>query len=195
MELCTIDTVGAYLYQDYPDDAEPLYLKLEPGVAEACGLEPCQIYRVRKYLYGLPDAGRAYYRAYSAHLKSNGYLQTISDPCLFMKEGGGARTYVWIHVDDTFVEGLIEFKKVASELNHSDVLTKRVVGQDFRYKAQGLLGLQPGEMRVPSVACKRKKGVGEGVHFDVGPAIADAGGHRSMTEQGPVSTGIGDRYS
>jgi hypothetical protein len=466
MKLCTIDTVGAYLYQDYPDDAEALYLKLEPGVAMACGLEPSQLYRVRKYLYGLPDAGRAYYRAYSAHLKSNGYLQTVSDPCLFVKEGDGARTYVWIHVDDTFVastsateitliqeilrkefeitvsdnvdqylgvqmdrlsdgsvkltqpkllaqlfeefkpgemsrratapmygreeddhdtspierrryqhllgalmyllksrpdiataisfaathavtptvaayeellycvnylyqtkeeglvlmqgaigrdlvlrchvdasylvhpdskshtgfcmsfgdigtfysksskqklvttssthaearaafqlvqeivfvvklceelcrpislpvivlednqplidlsgeisgktkqckhflmlinyirerveEGIIQFQKVASELNHSDILTKRVVGQDFRHKAQGLMGLIPGEMRVPPIASKRKKSPGEGVHFDVGPALSDAGSHGCLTEQGPVSTDIGGRCS
>jgi hypothetical protein len=72
---------------------------------------------------------------------------------------------------------------------------QEVVGQDFRHKAFGLMGLQPGEMRVPSVASKRKKGVGEGVHFEVGPASSDAGDHRSMTEPGPVPTGIGGRYS
>jgi hypothetical protein len=83
--------------------------------------------------------------------------------------------------------------KVASELNHSDVLTKRVIGQDFRHKAQGLMGLQPGEMRVPPVASKRKRGVGEGVQFDLGPAVGDAGGHRPMIKTGPVPTGIGGR--
>jgi hypothetical protein len=96
MELCTIDTVGAYLYQDCPEEGEILFLRLEPGVALACGLEPTQLYRVRKYLYGLPDA-------YSTRLKTNGYLQTASDPCLFVKEGAGDRTYIWIHLDDTFV--------------------------------------------------------------------------------------------
>jgi hypothetical protein len=75
-KLCTIDTVGASLYQDYPEEAEPLFLRLEPEVALACGLEPTQLYRVRKSLYGLPDAGRAYYHAYSTHLKNHGYLQT-----------------------------------------------------------------------------------------------------------------------
>lgn len=103
MEMCTIDTVGAYLYQDYPDDALPIYMKFESAVANACGLDPNQLYRIRKYLYGLPDAGRAYYQAYSQHLISHDYKQTISDPCLFVKFDGVNRTYVWIHVDDTFV--------------------------------------------------------------------------------------------
>jgi hypothetical protein len=103
MYKCTVDTVGAYLHQSYPDDAMPLYLTLPANVAEACHLNPKALYRIRKYLYGLPDAGLAYYKAYRKHLESNGYKRSISDPCLFIKIDGNIRTYVFTHVDDTFV--------------------------------------------------------------------------------------------
>ena len=103
MEQCIVDTVGAYLYQDYPDDAVPLYLSLPSNVAMVCGMDPSVKYRVRKYLYGLPDAGRAYYAAYSSHLMANGYKRTACDPCLFTRIVGRDRTYVWTHVDDTFI--------------------------------------------------------------------------------------------
>ena len=46
-------------------------------------LDPKQTYRVLKYIYGLPDAGRAYYDASSEHLTKHGYHRTVSDPCLF----------------------------------------------------------------------------------------------------------------
>jgi Reverse transcriptase (RNA-dependent DNA polymerase) len=101
--MCTVDTVGAYLYQDYPDDATPLYLTLPANVAQALGLDPLKYYRIKKYLYGLPDSGRAYYKAYAAHLSKHGYVRTTSDPCLFIKINGNSRTYVFTHVDDTFV--------------------------------------------------------------------------------------------
>ena len=103
MHKITVDTVGAYLHQVYPTDALPLYLVLSPNVAAAVGLEPGLKYRIRKYLYGLPDAGIAYYKAYSEHLIAKGYIRSISDPCLFYKLDGATRTYVWTHVDDTFV--------------------------------------------------------------------------------------------
>jgi len=105
MCMTTCDTVGAYLYQEYPSSLKPLYLTLPKLVAEVCGLNPDTTYRVRKYLYGLPDAGRAYYIAYTNHLISAGYTQTSSDPCLFMSldERRGMRTYIWFHVDDTFI--------------------------------------------------------------------------------------------
>jgi hypothetical protein len=127
MHTCSVDTVGAYLYEDYPSDAKPLYLKIEPHVAEAMGFNPNATYRIKKYLYGLPDSGRAYYRGYSQHLEANGYKRTISDPCLFVKIHNGRRTYVWIHVDDTFVasthaEELLEFQ--------------RVVGLKYKYTVQ-----------------------------------------------------------
>ena len=57
MHMCSIDTVGAYLYQEYPSTLKPLYMKLPRDVAEVCDLDPRTTYRVKKYLYGLPDAG------------------------------------------------------------------------------------------------------------------------------------------
>ena len=127
MHTCIVDTVGAYLYQDYPDDATPLYLKLEPHVAEALGRDPNALYRIRKYLYGLPDSGRAYYTAYSDHLISEGYTRTISDPCLFVKLTDNSRTYVWIHVDDTFV----------ASTNEGELLKfQQSVGKKYQYTVQ-----------------------------------------------------------
>jgi hypothetical protein len=112
---CTVDVTGAYLYQDYPDDAKPIFLTIPENVAVACGLDPTVKYRLRKYMYGLPDSGRAYYKAYSSLLIENGYTRTMSDPCLFTRFTEDSRTYVWIHVDDTFVcstspEELIRFQ-------------------------------------------------------------------------------------
>ena len=103
MPRCSVDVVQAYLNQDYPEDLLAIYITLPKNVAEVCGLDPKQLYRIRKYIYGLPDAGRAYYEAYSKHLISGGYERSVSDPCLFIKCNGPTKVYVWCHVDDTLV--------------------------------------------------------------------------------------------
>jgi hypothetical protein len=76
---------------------------LNPTVAEICSLDPEQYYQIVRYLYGLPDAGKAYYEAYSAHLIENGYEKSSFDPCLFYKINENETTFVVIHVDDTFI--------------------------------------------------------------------------------------------
>jgi hypothetical protein len=103
MNQALVDTVGAFLGQDYPDDLPALYVKLPREVALICGLDPAQVYRVVKYLYGIPDAGRAYYVAYRDHLVSKGYVQSAMDPCLFFTHVNHQYVYAWIHVDDTWV--------------------------------------------------------------------------------------------
>ena len=117
MHTCTIDTVGAYLNQDYPMDATPLYVTLPRNVAEVCGLDPEQTYRIHKYIYGLPDSGKAYYLAYRNHLLEHGYNPTFSDPCLFTKFEDNHRIYIWFHVDDTYVASsdkkyIMEFQNI-----------------------------------------------------------------------------------
>ncbi len=121
MHIQLIDTKSAYLCQDYPQDVTPLYIKLPKRVAEAIDLDPNQTYRVLKYIYGLPDAGRAYYDAYSNHLMENGFSRTVSDHCLFYKIVSPVRrVYVWIHVDDTLIaadllEDIESFKEMMTK--------------------------------------------------------------------------------
>ena len=81
MHRKTIDVVGAYLYQEYPNDALPLIVTLEPAVATICGLDPKQSYRIRKYLYGLPDAGKAYYKAYSTASSNDCFSLRFKEVC------------------------------------------------------------------------------------------------------------------
>jgi hypothetical protein len=80
MHMCSNDTVGAFLYQEYPESLKPLYVILLKAVAEVCNLNPKTTYRVKKYIYGLPDSGRAYYIAYRDHLINLSYVMTSADP-------------------------------------------------------------------------------------------------------------------
>jgi hypothetical protein len=99
---CTVDTVSAYLMQQYKE-SPALFIKFPHDAAIAAGLDPAIIYRIRKYLYGLPDAGRAYYLAYSKHLVEGGYTRSNLDPCLFFKYDGRDYIFISIHVDDTYL--------------------------------------------------------------------------------------------
>ena len=75
---------------------------------EALKIPSDVVYKIKKYIYGLPDSGRAYYLAYVKLLQDAGYKKAKSDPCLFFKFNGEERIYIWIHVDDTFVAATSE---------------------------------------------------------------------------------------
>ena len=40
MHRCIVGTVQAYLWQEYPEEALPLYLTLPDNISDCCGLEP-----------------------------------------------------------------------------------------------------------------------------------------------------------
>ena len=62
------------------------------------------MYRIEKYIYGLPDSGRAYYQAYAKLLVDFGYVKSKSLKFFSSIED---RIYIWVHVDDTFVAATI----------------------------------------------------------------------------------------
>ncbi len=78
---------AAYLNVPRPAAEIPILTKLEPFVAEICGLDPNQLYHnIDKFLYGLPDSsGRPFCRHYRDALIEEGYIMSNMDNCLFHK--------------------------------------------------------------------------------------------------------------
>ena len=118
--IATADITSAYLWTLYPKTAITLITRLERNVAEICGLDPKQLYRINKYIYGLPDSGRAFYHKYKAALEQEGYRCSTIDPCLFIRRENDEITFILLHVDDTFIftsrkENLHRFVKEMSK--------------------------------------------------------------------------------
>jgi ASC-1-like (ASCH) protein len=103
----TVDTVSAFLMQAYKDNPA-LFIKFPMEVCLAAGLDPDVIYRIYQYLYGLPDAGRAYYEALALHLINGGYTRSNFDSCLFYKFVNKELILLSIHVDDTYVAASVQ---------------------------------------------------------------------------------------
>jgi hypothetical protein len=90
---------ATYTNETYsPTVAHLTHSTLPKAVAEVCNPNPKTTYRVKKYIYGLPDSGRAYYIAYRDHLVNSGYVMTSADPCLFVRLTKDIRTFVWIQL-------------------------------------------------------------------------------------------------
>jgi len=85
-----------------------------------------------------------------------------------MKQDGGVSKWtknfmMLIHFCHKKVKhGLIAVEYIDSELNIADIGSKPIFGQDFRFKRQGLIGLQEGEHQ--ELPIKRVKKI---VTFDV----------------------------
>jgi hypothetical protein len=93
---------------------EDIYMRQPPGfAAEGQANKVCKL---KKSLYGLKQAARAWNEAIDKRLKEVGLIQSCFDPCLYFDSG---RTlFVLIYVDDLVIasedEGLVD--KVASAL-------------------------------------------------------------------------------
>ena len=145
------DVVGAFLYLDYPDDKAHIYLVLEDHVADLLNEPRGCWYRIKKYIYGLPDAGKAFYEMYRDYLVEHGYMPTISDPCLFHRVNGKDVTYIRIHVDDTYVCGssqlmvdeLFNVLKMKFEITTKEVVDSYIGIKHERLKSGDLKMTEP----------------------------------------------------
>jgi hypothetical protein len=103
LHMATMDIKSAYLNAALPPDADWIITTLEPHIAEVCGLDPKQEYRIANALYGLPDSGRIFYLHYKNALLAEGYTMSQFDHCLFFRISPTETTYIIVYVDDTFI--------------------------------------------------------------------------------------------
>jgi len=140
----TSDVKLAYLNCIYPDDIDWIVVYLEPWIADALGIERDQLFRVRRYIYGLPEAGRAFYELFKSKLEEEGYTMSAMDPCLFYRIQGDEETYIVIFVDDSFVYS--NRKEYIREYEHrmrthfeitTDPEAESFLGVTFTYDEEG----------------------------------------------------------
>jgi Reverse transcriptase (RNA-dependent DNA polymerase). len=58
--------------------------------------------RIRKALYGLPQAALLWYQHLTRTLTSAGYTSIASDHCVYVKQRGDKKSTICLHVDDLF---------------------------------------------------------------------------------------------
>ena len=144
LKRCTMDVKQAYLNVPYPEDADWIVVYLEPHIAEALGLDKNQLYRVKRYIYGLPESGRAFYEFYKDKLLSEGYSISKMDQCLFYRILAEEETYIAIFVDDSYTySNRDEYIKALEQRmrKHFDVTVEpeadAFLGINFTYDAEG----------------------------------------------------------
>jgi len=133
---CTADIKSAYLNVPRPKGEIPILTKLEPFVAEICELDPNQLYRIDKCLYGLPDSGRHFYRHYRDALVAEGYSMSRMDNCLFYKITDEETTFIVLFVDDTLI-----FSKRQADIDQFAIRMNNHYELTLDAKADSFLGI------------------------------------------------------
>ena len=138
LHMATIDIKSAYLNAALPPEADWIVTTLEPHIAEVCGLDPAQEYRIANALYGLPDSGRLFYQHYKAALLAEGYTMSAFDNCLFYKTTATETTYIIVYVDDTFI-----FSNSTANIDAVIANVGKHYEVNFDRDATSFLGLNP----------------------------------------------------
>ena len=89
------DVSTAFLHASLKED---VYVKQPPGHVVP-GKENC-VYKLKKAMYGLKNAPKAYSDHFMSVLSELGFQQSVKDECLWILRKGNARVYYLFHVDD-----------------------------------------------------------------------------------------------
>jgi len=88
-----MDVKGAYLKSKVKEESKQVYLRLPNK----------KIVKLKKYLYGLKQAGYEWQQNITECLLRLGYVRSIADPLLFSRWNGENYIIMCIHVDDFYV--------------------------------------------------------------------------------------------
>ncbi|KAE8258539.1 hypothetical protein A4X13_0g1619 [Tilletia indica] len=109
LNLGSIDIKTAYLNGKLQEE---VYMQQPPEYDDGTG----RVCLLRRAIYGLKQAGRAWFDTLKGKLLSAGYTQIQSEPCLFVRFGDAGPVILAVYVDDIVIaargkEGVDQVKK------------------------------------------------------------------------------------
>lgn len=77
---------------------ETIFMRQPPGFISEGNEE--RVCCLKRSLYGLKQAARSWNQTLHEYLIASGFRQSMEDPCLYIKEENGVKTYIVVYVDD-----------------------------------------------------------------------------------------------
>lgn len=107
-----VDVKTAYLNGELD---EVIYMRQPEGFHSGTERSVC---RLKRNLYGLKQSARIWNKKVDSVFKAMGFVQSIADPCLYIRKKGGTFTYILIYVDDIIVvkQSVSEFRLILRHL-------------------------------------------------------------------------------
>ena len=116
LEVSCHDIKGAFLLTDVDPNEPEMFIRLDKEVAEIfCGMRPqykdyrdnkgYMYMKLRKYLYGLPQASHRFNKFMDTKLKFMGFTALPGEPCAYTRVTKEGRVNLALHVDDMLVTG------------------------------------------------------------------------------------------
>ena len=118
LEVHQLDVKTAYLNGVLDEE---IFLEPPEGFKSRDGI----VWRLKKSLYGLKQAGRVWYKRIRREIESLGFTACASDPCLFYKVEDGKLTLIAVYVDDMILasKALEDLESVKNLLKKSFSIT------------------------------------------------------------------------
>jgi hypothetical protein len=107
MELHQLDVKTAFLNGELEEE---IYMQQAQGYKEG---GPGMVCHLKKTLYGLRQAPRAWHTRLKAELEAPGFRALETNPALFVKGARSQATYVLVWVDNILVAGL-DWEEIAA---------------------------------------------------------------------------------
>ena len=131
LEVKQMDVKTAFLHGELEED---VYIYAPKGA----GYEPGTILKLNKSLYGLKQAPRVFNTVLNEHIvKSMGFKQCQTDPCVYTKMTTSGPVYLAVYVDDLIIVG-----KEISEIDKVKADLRKEFDMDDRGDAEYILGMQ-----------------------------------------------------
>jgi hypothetical protein len=154
LELLTADVKGAYIIPDIVDGSVPdtyvyiektlteIFVRLYPELKQYVNPSGRLVFKLRKYLYGLPQAAFDFHQHPSDTMRQLGFIQLTSDNCMWKRGEGIMRICVCAHVDDLMAIG----KPEALQAFERDIKTKYEITAQRGFK-HSYIGLDITQLR------------------------------------------------
>jgi len=110
-----VDVETAFLHGELEAEEE-IYMECPQGMEDSKN----KVLRLKKTIYGLVQAAKAFYKKLTQVLKSIGFEGGIIDPCLLTRKGKKGIVHIAIYVDDCFCCGdMEEIEQVIEDMKNS----------------------------------------------------------------------------